>query len=55
MKFPEISSLDTIEKRYIGKLSPKALNFVKSLLKMNPLERLSAVEALKHPYFDGLR
>lgn len=55
MKFPEISTLNTVEKRYLGKLSPKALNFLKSLLKMEPTERLTAIEALKHPYFDGMR
>ena len=36
IKFPEISSLDTIEKRYLGKLNPKGMNFLKSLLKMEP-------------------
>jgi hypothetical protein len=28
---------------------------MKALLKLNPLERLNAKEALNHPYFDGLR
>jgi serine/threonine protein kinase len=55
MRFPEIHTLDTLEKKYIGKLSPKALNFLKQLLRMNPAERISAAEALMHPYFDGLR
>jgi serine/threonine protein kinase len=36
-------------------LSPKALHFLKQLVKMNPADRLTAVDALKHPYFDGLR
>lgn len=55
MKFPDIQNLETIDKRYLGKLSPKALNFLKQLLKMNPADRLTAIDALKHPYFDGLR
>ena len=55
MKFPDIQNLETIDKRYLGKLSPKALNFLKQLLKMNPSDRLTAIDALKHPYFDGLR
>lgn len=42
MKFPQINLLDTIEKRYLGKLSPKALNFIKQTLKMNPAERITA-------------
>jgi cyclin-dependent kinase-like len=36
-------------------LSPKALHFLKQLIKMNPGDRLTAIDALKHPYFDGLR
>ena len=28
---------------------------MKALLKLNPLERLNAKEALNHPYLDGLR
>ncbi len=28
---------------------------MKALLKLNPLERLNAKEALNHPYFDRLR
>lgn len=55
MRFPEISSLDTIEKRYLGKINQKGLSFVKGLLKMEPSQRLSAIDALKHPYFDGIR
>ena len=31
------------------------INIIKALLKLNPLERLNAKEALNHPYFDGLR
>jgi len=39
LKFPEISKPETIERRYLGKLSKKALNFLKLLLKMDPAER----------------
>ncbi|EGR27593.1 protein kinase domain protein [Ichthyophthirius multifiliis] len=41
MKFPEINKPETIERRYLGKLSPRALNFLKQLLKMDPKERFS--------------
>lgn len=55
MKFPEISKPETLERRYIGKLSKKALSFMKILLKLEPSERLTCVEALQHPYFEGMR
>lgn len=55
MKFPEIQNLDPIDKKYFGKIEPKGLSFIKSLLKMNPGERLTAKEALAHPYFENER
>ena len=51
-KFPEITKPETIERRYLGKLSKKALSFMKSLLKMDPKERMTCSEAMKHPYFE---
>ena len=42
MKFHEISKPETLEKRFLGKLSKKALSFIKSLLKMDPEERVTA-------------
>lgn len=46
---------DTLEKRYVGKLSSKALNLMAGMLKMDPTDRLSAIECLSHPYFEGIR
>ena len=53
--FPEVSKPETLEKRYVGKLSKKALSLMNGLLKMDPSDRLTALEALAHPYFDALR
>ena len=53
-KFSEFGKLETIEKRYLGNLSKKGLSFMKGLLKLDPNERLTASEALQHPYFEGL-
>lgn len=39
----------------MGKLSKKALNFMKSLLKIDPKQRLTAEQALKHNYFEGMK
>jgi cyclin-dependent kinase-like len=36
MKFPEINKPETLERRYLGKLSKKALNIMKVMLKMDP-------------------
>ena len=53
MKFPDIQNLDSIDKKYFGKIEPKGLSFIKALLKMNPKERITAEEALNHPYFEN--
>ena len=54
MKFPDIRKPETIEKRYLGKLSQQALHLMKSLLQMDPNDRATSLEALCHPYFEGL-
>ena len=55
LKFPDMAKPETIERRYLGKLSKKALTFLKSLLKMDPKDRPSVAEAMENPYFDGIR
>jgi len=55
LKFPDMSRPETLEKRYVGKLTKKALSFMKGLLIMDPSKRLGAQDALQHSYFDGLR
>ena len=35
MKIPDVTKTDSLEKRYLGKLSKKALNFLKSLLRID--------------------
>ena len=55
LKFPDMSRPETLERKYAGKLSKKALSFMKGLLNMDPAKRLSGSEALQHAYFDGLR
>lgn len=55
-KFPSnITNPETLEKKYVGKLSAKALSLMNGMLKMDPEERLTAVECLANPYFDGIR
>jgi cyclin-dependent kinase-like len=55
LKFPEMTRAETLEKRYLGKLTREAVNFMKALLKMDPSQRMTASEALMHPYFGPLR
>ena len=54
-KFPDVTKPVTLEKRYVGKLSKQAMSMMEGLLQMDPRERLTAKEAMCHPYFDGLR
>mmetsp|Transcript_17581 Transcript_17581/g.41440 ORF Transcript_17581/g.41440 Transcript_17581/m.41440 type:complete len:711 (-) Transcript_17581:347-2479(-) len=55
LKFPDMTRPETLEKRYCGKMTKKALSFMKGLLRMDPSQRLTGEEALDHPYFEGLR
>eukprot|EP00285_Hemiselmis_virescens_P002952 CAMPEP_0173408984 /NCGR_PEP_ID=MMETSP1356-20130122/71085_1 /TAXON_ID=77927 ORGANISM="Hemiselmis virescens, Strain PCC157" /NCGR_SAMPLE_ID=MMETSP1356 /ASSEMBLY_ACC=CAM_ASM_000847 /LENGTH=300 /DNA_ID=CAMNT_0014370371 /DNA_START=58 /DNA_END=957 /DNA_ORIENTATION=+ len=55
LKFPDMSRPETLEKRYVGKLTKKALSFMKTLLVMDPAKRPTANETLANPFFDGLR
>jgi serine/threonine protein kinase len=54
LKFPEISKHETLKKRYLGKIDRIGLNFMEALLCMSPTQRMTATEALKHPYFENL-
>jgi cyclin-dependent kinase-like len=56
LKFPsDVTKLDTLEKKYTGKLSKNALSLMIGLLKMDPAERFTGEQALSHPYFDDIR
>ena len=55
MKFHHIARPETLEKRYIGKMSKRAMSFLKSLLEMDPNKRSTTSEALMHPYLEKQR
>lgn len=55
LRFPDISKPETLEKHYVGKINKKGIDLMNGLLQMDPNKRLSALEALAHPYFDGIR
>jgi cyclin-dependent kinase-like len=50
-----VSKPETLEKKYTGKLSRKALSLMIGLLKMDPRQRLTGEQALMHEYFDDVR
>ena len=46
-----VNKPETIERRYIDKLSPTALDFLKGLLQLDPKKRLNGETVFKHKYF----
>lgn len=54
-KLDFVQKPETLERRYYGKLSKVAFSFMKSLLKLDPNERISANDLLLHPYFEDMR
>lgn len=55
LKFPEITKPETLEKRYMTSLSKKALQLMIGLLQLDPANRLTGEQALRHAYFDDIR
>ena len=55
LRFPETGKPETLEKKYVGKMSTKALDLMKGMLTMEPTQRFTALECLEHPYFDDIR
>lgn len=54
-KFPQhVNTSKSLDERFKHKLGKRGLNFLKSLLKIDPDERPSARQALQHSYFSGL-
>ncbi|KAJ7165343.1 kinase-like domain-containing protein [Mycena filopes] len=53
-KFPQILP-QPFEKMFRSSTPPEAIDFVSKLLEYTPTERLSALEAMVHPFFDELR
>lgn len=42
MKFPDINTLETLDRRYFGKIDKLGLDLLKKMLKMDPKSRISA-------------
>lgn len=41
--------------RYKHKLGEKGIDLLKKILVLDPSKRITAAQALKHPYFDSVR
>jgi len=54
LKFPDMSRPETLEKKYLGKCSKRSMNFLKSIMLMNPKDRITSDKALMHSYFEDL-
>ena len=40
--------------KFAPSLDPEGLDLMEQLMMMDPRRRLSAIEAMKHPYFNGM-
>lgn len=54
LKFPDMNRPETLQKKYVGKLSKRAFSIMKGLLSMEPRERPSSEQCLQHNYFENL-
>lgn len=50
VKFPPMQPPEGLRSRYGGRLDRVGIDFMERLLRMEPLNRMSAAEALEHPY-----
>lgn len=52
-KLQEVTKFETLERRYMGKLSKDAISFMKGLLNPDPKYRLKGEDVFNHPYFQN--
>jgi hypothetical protein len=55
LKFPDMSRPETLQKKYVGKVGKREMDFMKSVLQMKPKNRMNAKAGLEHPYFEAIR
>lgn len=55
LKFPEIPHPETIEARYAAVMNDIEIELMGRMLEMDPGKRITAKEAIDHPYFNSLR
>ena len=52
LTFPEMKPPETLQKKYMGKLSKRALQFMQSLLQLEAYNRPDTNKMLSHAYFE---
>lgn len=55
IQFPDVNRPETLEKRYVRRMSKMQMQLLKGVLAMEPKKRLPARDTLRMPWFDGLR
>lgn len=55
IQYPDVSRPETLEKRYVRKMKPPQMQLLKAVLRMEPRQRLPAREALRAPWFEGIK
>ena len=50
----KVTKPETLERKYFGKLSKQAINFMKGLLEVDPKKRLNKTTVFQHPYLSKL-
>ncbi|XP_073795612.1 cyclin-dependent kinase-like 5 isoform X2 [Danio rerio] len=55
LRFPTVSHPQTLERHYLGIISPMMLDLMKNLLLLNPSERYLTEQSLNHPAFQSQR
>jgi cyclin-dependent kinase-like len=55
VKLAEVHKPETLERRYLGKLTKQAILFMKGLLHPDPAQRLSGEAVFSHPYFESFQ
>ena len=48
----DVEKPETLERRYMGKLSKTAISLMKGLLELDPTKRLNGKTVFEHPYFE---
>ena len=55
LKFPDMTRPETLQRKYVGKLTKRAYSMMALFVKMNPKDRPTASDCLENAYFHGLK